>query len=662
MPQYQNLPKSIKAHLLATKYGKTLQDATYTHQSTLTPLNLQYPIPKSDWNVLKLSHTTNRISFLLYEDFDTTPHPALLKSSIYNPETGEIKELSYEGRNNPPILHRKELFVTPDYPHYNLFKSLTEAEEEAGLYQDTKRIGFRTFWDSLLKKKGLTIQDHQLIKTPTIQPTQTDLPDTIHRHRTAIQRYEPSRPVKSLLVNDLLTNKTFFDYGCGHGDDLAALQNLSIEANGWDPHYQPDNEKIPSQVVNLGFVLNVIEEEQERKKTLSDAYDLCSELLVVGVMHEHQMNYTAAQPHKDGYLTTRNTFQKYFAQEEIASFIEGVTGEEPIAIGLGLFYAFKCESAKQDFVASTVRRKLDWDALRTRERKERVYAPRLNKYQKYQGLFDSFWHTCLEYGRTPIPGEYVQLSELRRVAGSLPKAFDILQAEYNFELYDESKVSRVADLLVYFCMAQFKKRVPFNSLSKSLQTDIKLFFGNVSNLEEQAMELLMKAGNPEEVTKACRSVPFGRLDKEFFQFHSSYVNQLPLLLRIYVGCGSILYGQVKDADVIKIHKNSGKLSIMFYDNFWKNAHPVLKLRVKLKLRGQGVDVFDYDNLDTAQLLYEKDSLLADDHPKFKLFSKLTEQEMAAGLLRFSGYGPNQEEWEALLNARGVQLKGHKLIK
>jgi hypothetical protein len=48
---------------------------------------------------------------------------------------------------------------------------------------------------------------------------------------------------------------------------------------------------------------------------------------------------------------------------------------------------------------------------------------------------------------------------------------------------------------------------------------------------------------------------------------SDNVELLPPMLRVYVGCGAMLYGDISRADMIKVHVHSGKLSILRYDDF-----------------------------------------------------------------------------------------------
>jgi DNA phosphorothioation-associated putative methyltransferase len=51
-------------------------------------------------------------------------------------------------------------------------------------------------------------------------------------------------------------DRTVFDYGCGQGEDVAALASQGLSAFGWDPHHAPEGPRCPADVVNLGFVLN----------------------------------------------------------------------------------------------------------------------------------------------------------------------------------------------------------------------------------------------------------------------------------------------------------------------------------------------------------------------------------------------------------------------
>ena len=86
-----------------------------------------------------------------------------------------------------------------------------------------------------------------------------------NRWKTAISRSDYSRPIRIAFSDGLISPQvTVFDFGCGRGDDVRYLSLNGVQAKGWDPRYFPDRELSPAQVVNLGYVVNVIEDTEER--------------------------------------------------------------------------------------------------------------------------------------------------------------------------------------------------------------------------------------------------------------------------------------------------------------------------------------------------------------------------------------------------------------
>jgi hypothetical protein len=180
-----------------------------------------------------------------------------------------------------------------------------------------------------VREKGYQIVGHYLIPIANDEVTDvtTEAPTNVGavaRHLTALVRYGFSAPVQALARYGFITPSTeVFDYGCGRGDDVRGLTANGIAAYGWDPHYAPDAPKREADVVNLGFVVNVIEDFEERVEALHGAYSLAKRVLAVAAMLASQ----AAQPgrpYRDGFVTSRNTFQKYYTQAELAGFISEV--------------------------------------------------------------------------------------------------------------------------------------------------------------------------------------------------------------------------------------------------------------------------------------------------------------------------------------------------
>src|SRR5436309_2881834 len=104
----------------------------------------------------------------------------------------------------------------------------------------------------------------------------------IERHRTALQRGDLSRPVKRALADSLISPAvTVLDYGCGRGADVDLLGRQGIICLGWDPAFRPDTALEPADVVNLGYVINVIEDLTERAEALRHSWKLSRKLLIV---------------------------------------------------------------------------------------------------------------------------------------------------------------------------------------------------------------------------------------------------------------------------------------------------------------------------------------------------------------------------------------------
>ena len=83
------------------------------------------------------------------------------------------------------------------------------------------------------------------------------------------------------------------------------------------------------------------------------------------------------------------------------------------------------------------------------------------------------------------------------------------------------------------------------------------------------------------------------------------VARLPAILRIYVGCATVLYGDIESADLIKIHITPGKLTLMEFDDFLGTPLPRMTRRVKIKMRQQSFDVFEYGDTYPSPFLYQK---------------------------------------------------------
>jgi len=606
-------------------FGKRLPTATYIvrpGEDAPVPETLRSVIRRAEvaakpgpaWNLLKIHTNEAAFTFLTYPDFDENPHPALAEATKINLNTGTVVRSDYRKRSNPPILHRKETFLPSSDPRHTLFAELTKAEEAAGLLKDTARIGMQVHWQTLLRRHGLGFEGHKLVK---LQREPSDVaPDSaaVERHRTAIKRYDLSRPLKIALNRGLLQKRhTFFDYGCGHGMDIEALRALGYTADGWDPAFRPDAKKTAADVVNLGYVLNVIEHPGERVEALRAAFELSKRTLIVSTFVAGQETDAHVRAFKDGFLTKNNTFQKFFAPGELEDLIEQTTGTEAITLGLGVCAAFRDPDEAEAFQASRSRRHIDWTDISTQLRS--TYAPKRSRskvdgYELHRELFDEFWSTLLDLGRLPEAGELDRIADLRRAAGgSLAKALQLALTRHGEAIWKASRQARTEDVLVYLAMTQFRKKFLRREIPLRTKNDIRAFFGDLAMAKTKAREILFAAGDPMEVELAVEQLDFGVYDKDEMQFtfHRSLLDRLPPILRVYVQCGALRYGDPEEADLIKIHVRSGKLTFLHYDDFEKRKEPILLTRIKINLRTQFVQVFDHS--EEKQPLFNKAAFL-----------------------------------------------------
>jgi DNA phosphorothioation-associated putative methyltransferase len=117
--------------------------------------------------------------------------------------------------------------------------------------------------------------------------------------------------------------------------------------NGWDPAFRPDALKHTADVVNLGFVLNVIEDVDERSSVLKQAWQLAQRVLIVAAQVKESGRGQSLLPFNDGGLTGWGTFQKFFGQGELKTFLEAELKAEAIPASLCIFYVFKDEMLQQ---------------------------------------------------------------------------------------------------------------------------------------------------------------------------------------------------------------------------------------------------------------------------------------------------------------------------
>ncbi len=675
--------------MVSDNTGKFVHSSRYLHieafdSLSLTDLELIADAEKLaqvtkgiNYNVVRISENKESISFLHYPGFFDQPFPKLNASwRVELHGSGRIHNRSYADSLNPPILHRKELLLPPDHKEISKFQALTSTAETLGLFDDPSRIGFHNQWEKLIAGRGYRLIDNEFVplgndfsEIDGISESYTATVGEVQRHLTALVRYGFSAPIQMLVRFGFLDgSRSVFDYGCGRGDDLRGLQENGIRAIGWDPHFAPENQKKLSNIVNLGFVINVIEDINERIEALQGAYSLAQELLVVSVMLTNQYA-VKGKPLYDGILTTRGTFQKFYTPSELKIFIEQNLYEESIPVAPGIFFVFKDKDAEQRFLVDRSRSRSN--LLRAASQVQRASKPSkiekdLARYIEHQALLDSIWLQWLENGREPEKSEVINLPQVLGAFGSLPRALRFLRSQKNDVILETAGRLRQNDLLVYFALGMFEKRKPYRHLDPQLQRDIKAHFADYGSAQLEARELLFQISQPERIDAACRDAASKGLgwyiEGESLQLHSSLVERLTPILRIYVGCGAALYGDITSADLVKIHIRSGKLTLMRFDDFYGKPLPKMIHRVKILFYKQELHFFEYGEEFEPPYLYLKSRFMNEEMDSYVEQIAFDNQLEALNLFDLSDYGPNPTEFIHSLSLARWQVDGMRLIR
>ncbi len=670
---------------MSDRPGKIIASRQYIHRTAIDSLDettqavIEKAILVADkqaaeaFNVVKISKDQRQVSLLEYPKFFEDAFPALRRSWSVDFGSESVRYRTYEDSLNPPVLHRKELLIPRDHPRKEEFQALTKAAEQIGLFEDPHRIGFKRAWEDLLANRSYRVVGHELVPIgndeTNDQEAVTEKFAGVARHLTALTRYGLSAPMQTLARFGFLNGaRSVFDYGCGKGDDLRGLGQNNIPANGWDPHFAPDSPRTAAPIVNLGFVLNVIENLAERTEALQGAYALTTELLVISVMLANQESVKGA-PYGDGVLTSRNTFQKYYTQSEFKAFVAEVLDEEPISVAPGILYVFRDKACEQRFMYG--RQENRRNVLRLTQLSRPVKPARIDrataKYEQHKQLLEQIWETSITLGRDPGREEVEGLDEINSHFGSLAAALRFIKSRKSDvdEVMEISRQSRIDDLTVFLARQQFEKRKPYRHLEPRLQTDVRVFFGDYRSAIDAARDLLYSIANIEAIRNACNRAAdhgIGWLeDSESLQVDTSMVKQLPPILRAYIACGTVLYGDVTSADLIKIHIRSAKLTLMRFDDFIGKPMPKMTQRVKLNLRIQDMQVFDYVSPYEPPYLYRKSRFINEEFANFQEQLAFEEALENISLCDFEGYGPPANVFDELLAERRYEIEGFNLV-
>jgi DNA phosphorothioation-associated putative methyltransferase len=474
----------------------------------------------------------------------------------------------------------------------------------------------------------------------------------IARHRTALHRVELSRPVRLAVIDKLIAEGVrVFDYGCGRGEDLRQLRKRGIECEGWDPVHLPSGPRAAADVVNLGYVVNVIESEHERREVLGEAWRLANRVLVVSARLKDELRDAAHEEYADGVVTRRGTFQRYFEQTELRSWIDRTLEARSVPAAPGIFYVFRDEAEREAFVAARYRRRIAMPRLRQSE----------VLFEQHRALLEPLMAFVSDRGRLPEDDEVPGADALVSIFCSIKRAFTVVRRVTGEEAWTQVREQRALELLVYLALARFDGRQQFSRLPVALRRDVRAFFGPYTEACAAADEFLFAVGEPGTIDAACRASEIGKLTPTALYVHESALGALSPLLRIYEGCARGYIGAVEGANIIKLNRAKPKISYLSYPDFERDPHPALAFSLGVNLQTFGLKARKYTQYRNPPILHRKETFVTPDHPLHDMFRRLTRIEEQKGLFDETSAIGTRDGWVTVLGRHGVYLKGHRLL-
>ncbi|MBB5957418.1 DNA phosphorothioation-associated putative methyltransferase [Saccharothrix tamanrassetensis] len=466
------------------------------------------------------------------------------------------------------------------------------------------------------------------------------------RRLTAIGRTALSYPARQALADrQLIPERTVLDYGCGRGDDVRALTDLDCSASGWDPHYKPDTPLTPANVVLLTYILNVIEDPAERRRTLAMAWELASTVLVVSARLTWERARVKGTEFNDGVLTGRQTFQHLYHPGELRAYVEQVTGRRCVSAAPGIVYAFKDDTARLSYLAHRVVPDAAWLASAdTRS----ALAALVDQFERRGRL------PRVEEMPSAVAGLLAHLkpNELKRIAR---------------DSSDPDKVAEGAKrttlrTLLFLAVELFNGRGPFGQLPLGVQIDVRAFFSSYKEACRRSDRLLFKLRDDQYIRGAMNASTVGKLTPTALYVHQRAIEHLPTVLRLYEHCASIAAGRPQEWTIAKMNHQGRAVSWLHYPDFDKDPHPRIISSYHVDLKTLDASHTSYSASTNRPLLHRKHEFLAPQDLNAARYERLTRSEVRAGLYQNPHLIGTEAGWEAELERCGRELRGHRLVR
>ena len=467
----------------------------------------------------------------------------------------------------------------------------------------------------------------------------------VAREKTAIGRGDLSMPVRQALRDGLIKVETsLLDYGCGRGQDVARLRKMNLDAHGWDPHFAPDSPLLPQDIVLLNYVLNVIEDPAERREAVTKAWGLAKKAMVVSCRLQWERSAVSGTSLADGIVTSRNTFQHFFAPREIRDLVESVTESKCISPTPGVVYAFRRDEDRFAYLARGAIAEFDWTAT-----------------EDYTSAVAEVIAFAESRGRPPlfeeIPVDLLpQLGKLSRRS-----LLELVSKGASRERVADGFRRATLDALLYLGTSIFSGRPSLSDLPLGVQADVKHCFKSYREACARADRLLSKIKEDKYIRGAMQNSP-GKMTASAFYVHRRAVDKIAVVLRLYEHCGFVAAGRPAGWNILKLDHRGRRVSWSAYPEFDSDPHPTLDWTYGVDMTSLAGSFQSFKERANRPILHRKEEFLDAGDPDVPKYQRLTAAEVRAGLYQNPTVIGLENGWASELERCGVVLNGHRLLK
>jgi DNA phosphorothioation-associated putative methyltransferase len=222
-----------------------------------------------------------------------------------------------------------------------------------------------------------------------------------------------------------------------------------------------------------------------------------------------------------------------------------------------------------------------------------------------------------------------------------------LSEQTNRDQLASAAATRREDLLIHLALTLFPDAPRYATLGRSIQRDLRAFFGSHAKAMQEANALLFSVGKVDTVRNgidAAVAAGLGAMrDRNTFRMQASVLKRLPGVLRVLVGCAGVLRGGTEGADFIDIKMDGRRVAFIACADASIRL-PICTERTRVDLGRLKVWVDE----PMGMILYLKGRFLPEDEPGVVQQRAFDRKLVAAGIVDEEGKGPRSAEIQDII--------------